>query len=104
MGFTPEQITGIDHRGKGPRGYRRSDKRILNDHLYLDPYIDASDIKVRVDNHEVILTGTVEDRNAKSRAEDIADSIPGVENVENRIRITKVHVADPRKPMYGELI
>lgn len=86
------------NHGKGPRGYQRSDKRILediNDRLYLDPYIDASDIEVQVDQCNVTLGGTVDDRNAKRRAEDIADSIPGVKNVENRIRVTKTHLAGP---------
>jgi osmotically-inducible protein OsmY len=86
---------GHDHRGKGPRGYQRSDQRILediNDHLYLDPYIDATDIEVQVDKHQVILSGTVANLDAKRLAEDIADSIPGVENVENRIRVIKTHL------------
>lgn len=87
-----------DHSGKGPRAYQRSDKRILedvSDRLYLDPYIDASDIEVQVDKCDVVLTGTVEDRNAKRRAEDIAESTPGVKNVENRLRIAKTHTAGP---------
>jgi osmotically-inducible protein OsmY len=96
-----EQVVGkCDHRGKGPRGYHRSDERILedvNDHLYLDPYIDATDIEVQVDKHQVILSGTVANRDAKRLAEEIADSIPGVENVENRIRVTKTHLVGPTR-------
>lgn len=100
VGLEPDRqaLKQKDHSGKGPRGYQRSDKRILedvNDHLYLDPYIDASDIEVQVDNSDVVLTGTAEDRNAKRRAEDIANAIPGVKNVENRIRVTKTHTAGP---------
>lgn len=77
-------------RGRGPKGYRRSDERIredVNDRLGDDYYIDASDIEVTVSNTEVTLTGTVQNRNDKRRAEDIAESVSGVSNVENRLRI-----------------
>lgn len=79
-----------DHRGRGPKGYKRSDERItedINDRLSDDSYIDASDIEVSVKDGEVTLSGTVNDRNAKRRAEDIAESVSGVGNVENRIRM-----------------
>lgn len=78
------------HRGKGPRGYRRSDDRIredINDRLSDDAFIDASDLEVKVENCNVILTGSVESREDKRRAEDIAERVSGVANVENRIRI-----------------
>jgi hypothetical protein len=77
-------------RGRGPKGYRRSDERIredVNDRLGDDYYIDASDIEVTVSNTEVTLTGTVPSRNDKRRAEDIAESVSGVTNVENRLRV-----------------
>ncbi len=79
-----------DHRGRGPKGYKRSDERItedINDRLSEDPYVDASEIEVSVNNGEVTLSGTVNDRGAKRRAEDIAESVSGVGNVENRIRM-----------------
>ena len=80
------------HRGKGPKGYKRTDSRIEEDHndrLYDDSWVDASDIEVKVNNSEVVLTGQVSDRFAKRRAEDIAESIPGVTQVENRIRVNR---------------
>lgn len=76
-------------RGKGPKGYRRSDERIredVNDRLS-EGYLDASDVEVSVSNSEVTLTGTVNSRWDKRRAEDIAESVSGVTNVENRIRV-----------------
>ncbi len=76
-------------RGKGPKGYRRSDERIkedVNDRLS-EGYFDASDIEVSVQNAEVTLTGTVNNRSDKRRAEDIAESVSGVSNVENRLRV-----------------
>jgi osmotically-inducible protein OsmY len=78
------------HRGRGPKGYRRSDERIkedVNDRLGDDYYLDASDVEVMVENTEVTLTGTVRSRSDKRRAEDIAESVSGVTNVENRLRV-----------------
>jgi osmotically-inducible protein OsmY len=78
------------HRGKGPKNYKRSDERILediNNRLTDEWNIDASDIEVTVTNGEVILTGFVADRYQKRRAADIADDVYGVTNVENRIKI-----------------
>jgi osmotically-inducible protein OsmY len=78
------------HKGKGPKNYSRSDDRIkedINDKLSDDPFIDASDIDVTVSNGEVTLTGTVDERSSKRRAEDIAENVSGVKNVENRIRV-----------------
>jgi hypothetical protein len=77
-------------RGKGPRSYQRRDERILeeiNDRLCDNPYLDASDMEVSVNDHEVVLTGTVESRDEKRLAEDIAEEVSGVENVQNRLRI-----------------
>ena len=55
--------------------------------LTFDERVDASEIEVKVDQHEVILSGTVTTREEKRRAEDLAESIPGVRNVENRIKV-----------------
>src|SRR4029079_9088275 len=79
-----------EHRGRGPKNYRRSDERIkedVNDRLSDDYYLDASDVEVAVENSEVTLTGTVRNRNDKRRAEDLAESVSGVTNVENRLRV-----------------
>ena len=86
------------HRhGRGPKGYRRSDERIredVNDRLSDDYYLDASDIEVTVANTEVTLTGTVNSRSDKRRAEDLADSVSGVTNVENRLRVKQSAYGD----------
>jgi osmotically-inducible protein OsmY len=79
------------HRGRGPKNYQRSDERIkddINDRLSDDWFIDASDIDVTVQNGEVTLTGTVDERTAKRRAEDIAEAVSGVKHVENRLRVS----------------
>jgi len=84
-----QRSTG-EHRGKGPRGFQRSDDRIREDicyRLYEDGHVDASDVEVKVEGSEVILTGTVHSREEKRRAEDLVESIMGVRHVENRLRV-----------------
>jgi len=84
-----DKING-PHKGKGPRDYRRSEDRIREDvcdRLADDDYVDASDIRIEIHNDEVILSGNVNSREEKRRAEDIVESISGVRNVENRIRV-----------------
>ncbi len=79
-----------DHRGKGPRGYTRSDDRIredASDKLSDDPMVDASDIEVTVENGEVTLSGEVSSRQAKRQAEDCVDHVAGVRHVQNNLRV-----------------
>jgi osmotically-inducible protein OsmY len=86
-----------DHRGRGPKGYKRSDDRIredLSDRLSDDRWLDASDIDVQVKDREVTLTGTVGSRAAKHRAEMIADNCSGVVDVQNNLRVTR-HTESP---------
>jgi osmotically-inducible protein OsmY len=76
-------------RGHGPKGYIRSDERIredVNDRLTDDGSLDATDIEVDVNDREVTLSGTVNSRFDKRRAEDLAESVSGVTHVQNNIR------------------
>ena len=78
------------HRGRGPKGYQRSDTRIeedVNERLTDDPRLDASEIQVHVSKSEVTLTGNVESREARRRAEDIAEGVSGVSYVMNNLRV-----------------
>ena len=78
------------HRGRGPRGYTRSDERIredVSDRLTDDPGVDASEIEIQVSNCEVTLSGTVHSRWQKRRAEDIAEDVSGVKHVQNNLRV-----------------
>ena len=80
------------HKGKGPKGYSRSDERIkedINDRLSDDVFIDASEIDVTVNQGEVTLIGSVNGKYEKRRAEDIAEEVSGVKNVENRIKVSQ---------------
>ena len=84
-----DELSG-SHRGKGPRGYKRSDERIredINDRLTDYSHLDASDIEVTVTDGAVVLTGLVENRWAKRYAEEIVDSVSGVKDVQNNLRV-----------------
>ena len=87
----PHESEG-EHRGHGPRGYQRSDARILEqvcEHLTDDPMVDARGIEVRCQDGEVVLEGEVPGRWMKHRAEDIAAAVAGDDAVENRIRVAR---------------
>ena len=82
-----------DHRGRGPRGYTRSDERIkedVSDRLADDRWVDASEIDVTVNASEVTLSGTVESREARRRAEDIVERVSGVSYVQNNLRVGRM--------------
>jgi BON domain-containing protein len=78
--------------GRGPKGYRRSDDRIREDvceALTFDPYVDASEIEIVVLDGDVTLSGNVDDRNQKRRAEETAENVSGVRDVNNQIRANR---------------
>lgn len=80
------------YRGRGPKGYQRSDERIREDvceALTWHPWIDASEIDVSVHNGQVSLQGTVETRQMKRMAEECVETIFGVIDVENHIRLAR---------------
>jgi hypothetical protein len=80
------------HAGRGPRGYRRSDDRILEDVseiLTRDPDIDATEIEVIVVDGEVTLAGGVDDRRTKRHAEDLVERCAGVNDIHNQLRVKR---------------
>lgn len=92
-------VDPFDHRGRGPRGYRRSDSSIreeLCERLTRDPVIDPSDVEVVVGEGDVLLVGTVDDRETRRRIEDLAYAVAGVREVENLLRVgTSIHAPRP---------
>ena len=79
-----------EHRGRGPKGYQRSDERIheeVCECLTDDPFIDASSIELSVQSGIVTLTGTVSSRQEKRRAEDLIENLSGVKDVHNSLRV-----------------
>jgi hypothetical protein len=80
------------HRGRGPKGYVRSDERITEticDMLTDDHEIDASEVSVEVKDGEVTLTGIVQDRRTKFLIEERVAASSGVKDVHNRLRTTR---------------
>lgn len=77
-------------RGRGPKGYKRSDERIREDVcecLTEDERIDATNVEVQVKDCEVTLTGSVNSREEKRRAEDLIDRLAGVRDINNNLRV-----------------
>jgi hypothetical protein len=77
-------------RGRGPKGYERSDDRVkeqvcerLSDH----DDIDASEITVTVSSGVVTLSGTVGDRREKYHVEETVSRVSGVKDVDNQLRV-----------------
>ena len=78
------------YAGRGPKGYRRSDERIHEDvceRLMEHPSIDASDVEVSVNDGDVTLTGQVESRAIKHLTETMTETVPGVKEVHNHLRV-----------------
>jgi hypothetical protein len=89
------------HAGRGPRGYRRSDDRIreeVSDRLTEHGWIDASELDVEVHDCVVTLKGDVDSRQEKRMAEEIAESISGVRDVNNQL-----HVHEHQQTMQGSM-
>jgi hypothetical protein len=64
--------------------------------------LDATGIQVRVENGEVTLAGTVESRQAKRLAEDILESISGVKDVHNQLRVQRDQGQDHQNPFMAQ--
>ena len=80
------------YRGRGPKNYQRADERIREDvceRLTMDHDVDATDIEVTVRDGVVTLDGTVNERHAKRIAEDICESVRGVKDVQNNLRVAR---------------
>jgi hypothetical protein len=78
------------HAGKGPQGYQRSNERIHEDvceALTRHSHVDASNIRVRVENGEITLEGTVGSRHEKRLAEEAVENLSGVRDVHNHLRV-----------------
>ncbi|HTW38309.1 MAG TPA: BON domain-containing protein [Steroidobacteraceae bacterium] len=94
---------GAHARRRGPKGYRCSDERIREEICerlsrpfdrfdageLADERLDVSDVTVSVDGGKVTLEGTVPERRMKHYIEDLVDACPGVQDIDNRIRVRR---------------
>lgn len=83
----------VSYRGRGPKGYVRSDERlreIICEQLTDDSNIDASDIGIEVENQYVRLTGSIEDPELKQEVEALVERIGGVKGIDNQLRTRAV--------------
>lgn len=73
-----------------PKVGRRSDDKLaedIRDILTHDPELDARDIEVEVEGGAVTLSGAVADSDAKLLAEELVETLPGVREIHNRLRV-----------------
>jgi osmotically-inducible protein OsmY len=90
--YTEVWLNPGPYSGRGPKDYRRSDERIKEDvceRLTQHGQLDAGDIEVDVSGGEVTLKGSVDSRQAKRMAEDSIESISGIKDVHNQLRIKR---------------
>jgi hypothetical protein len=89
-------VRSVKRAFRGPKGYKRSDERIredVNDRLSQQDDLDPTEIEVMVSNSEVTLTGSVQSRQEKFLAEEIADDVSGVTEVHNQLRVRRQQTA-----------
>lgn len=92
-----EQLSELSHRGRGPKGYTRTDellKEIICEQLTDDPFIDASDVSVDVEKSEVTIRGAVRDRRQKYAIEDLIADVSGVNEIHNHLSVTDNDMRD----------
>ncbi len=102
---TQSRGTSVNHAGRGPKGWKRSDDRIkdeVSEALERHPEIDASEIEVSVKEGLVTLSGSVDHRRSKRMAEDIIDHIPGVKDVRNELTVNQSLFEQAREFFTGE--
>jgi BON domain len=74
------------------RGARRPDETLageIHEILTNDPELDSTDIEVEVVGGAVTLMGTVNSSDAKLLAEELTESVTGVREVHNRLRVAR---------------
>lgn len=93
-----DALRAIQHRAgrrsRAPRAYVRSDERIRDDvydRLCGETGADATNVTISVSEGDVWIDGSVPDREDKRRIELVAESVLGVRDVRNRLRVAPPH-------------
>ena len=89
-GFFEKIGDALGLSGKGPKNFKRNDDRIREDvcrYLTDDHRVDATEVDVDVREGEITLRGTVDDRRQKRIAEELCESVWGVKDVKNELRV-----------------
>jgi osmotically-inducible protein OsmY len=78
--------------GRVKRGHRRPDETLaqeIREILTHDPELNATEIEVEVEGGAVTLTGVVDGSDAKLLAEELVETLAGVREVHNRLRVAR---------------
>lgn len=88
-GFRPRSQHNKPARPMPPKGYKRSDERILEDvcERLSRSGLDIRNVSVSVKDGYVSLGGEVTDRHMKHAVEDVAASCGGVDDVDNGLKV-----------------
>jgi len=98
------QQSQLSHRGRGPKGYERSDERLkelICERLTDDPAIDASEVTIEITNKVVKLTGSVDERRIKYLIEDVIEQTGGVRDIDNQLRVQSPAGSQSQASQYG---
>jgi osmotically-inducible protein OsmY len=91
-GYGQGAYSGSQRVRRGPKGYKRSDERLkedISERLMNSVHIDAAEVSVEVQNGKVTLEGSVPERRMKHQIEDLVDNCPGVQDIDNRVRVAR---------------
>jgi len=89
-GSQDQQSRLNEQKNRWPKSFKRNDERLKDDiheELIRHGHIDASDIEVQVKDGEVTLTGQVVSRHDKRIAEELAEKVLGVHDVQNQLKV-----------------
>ena len=79
-------------RREARRARQRTDDRLKDDiceRLYNTQHIDSSEVTVDVKEGKITLDGSVPQRGMKHALEDLIDTLPGVHDIDNRVRVSR---------------
>ena len=87
-----QEEQGRRQTNSGPRSRRKPDESLrqeIREILTADPELEVTDIEVEVEGGAVTLRGAVADSDARLLAEELVESLSGVREVHNRLRVER---------------